>query len=315
MGCWNKTCGLSNLHITSGTEVYVFVLEENTNKTERCYSTAFWHPLILPFTSIYNDYGGGEDSGGPGFQLIMDGIAKELAEMEQGDNKYHDIPVKKAGFGEEQFFEAVREHRLFKTDYYGSNAVIDFVMMRKDVVDYILENRVIEEYVGDGKGTSGYGNSYIHYKFEDILKDMPEFLDEIVKLTTPLTGEGEDALNRMAMRMMGRGFDGVFDYNHPNKVNSYVRGDNYRHSSIVSVSSEVAGMLTNGRRAEAELLMIDYLKGQYIDNFMEATRKNWGPAGHEGSQSQEADDYRILIGATTAALDAEKDEHDADNEE
>jgi hypothetical protein len=161
MGCWNKTCGLSNLHIIAGTDVYVFVLEENTDKTDRCYSTAFWRPLLLPFTSKYNDYGGGEESGGPGFQLIMDSIAKELTEMEVGDNEYHDIAVKKEGFGEEQFFESVHEHRLFKKSYYGDKQVIDFVMMRKDIVDYILENRVIERYVGEGKGTTGYSNSYI----------------------------------------------------------------------------------------------------------------------------------------------------------
>jgi hypothetical protein len=311
MGCWNKTCGLSNLHIKHGDEVYVFVLEENTNKTDRCYSTSFWRPVLLPFMSKYNDYGGGEDSSGSGFRLIMDGIAEDLVEMEQGDNQYHDLPVKKEGFGEEQFFEAVHEYRLFKTDYYGRNAVIDFVMMRKDIVDHILENRVIEQYVGEGKGTSGYSNSYIHYKFEDILKDMPEFLDEIVKLTTPLTGE--DALNRMSARMMMRGFSGVFDYDHTNRVSKWVRSDDYRFSSIVDVSEQVTELLKSGNRTEAEALLTEYLKGQYINGFMEATRKNWAPGGHEGSQAQDADGYRNLINAMTHALDVEKAEWDAEN--
>ena len=35
MGSWNKTCGISNLHIYAGTPVYVFVLQENPNKTDR----------------------------------------------------------------------------------------------------------------------------------------------------------------------------------------------------------------------------------------------------------------------------------------
>ena len=59
------------------------------------------------------------------------------------------------------------------------------------------------------------------------------------------------------------------------------------------------------KRAEAESLLTDYLKGQYIDAFMEATRKNWAPGGHEGSQSQSADEYRLLMKAMTAALDAD----------
>jgi hypothetical protein len=311
MGCWNKTCGLSNLHITSGDDVYVFVIEENTNKTERCYSTAFWAPLLLPFTSKYNDYGGGEESGGAGFQLIMDGVAKQLVEMDLGENQYHDIAVKKEGFGEEQFFEAVHEGRLFRTGRsYGSfqpvNVIIDFVMMRKDVVDYILENRVIEEYVGDGKGTTGWGNNYINYKFEDILKDIPEFIDKLSTMANPLAGDDTDFELKealMELRFM-RGL-GIFDYKHPNKVSKWLRGDSYRYSSIVSEQDAVMSLLKDGKSAEAESLVTDLLKGHYIDAFMEATRKNWAPGGHEGSQSQEADEYRLLMKAMTSALDAD----------
>ena len=32
MGSWNKTCGLSNLHIRAGDPVYVFVLEKDSEK-------------------------------------------------------------------------------------------------------------------------------------------------------------------------------------------------------------------------------------------------------------------------------------------
>jgi hypothetical protein len=43
----------------------------------------------------------------------------------------------------------------------------------------------------------------------------------------------------------------------------------------------------------------------FIDSFMEVTRKSWIPAGHEGSQAQENDEYRLLIGAMTKVMDAE----------
>ena len=313
MGCWNKTCGLSNLHITAGTDVYVFVLEENTDKTDRCYSTAFWRPLLLPFTSKYNDYGGGEESSGVCFQFIMDSIAKELTEMEVGDNEYHDIAVKKEGFGEEQFFESVHEHRLFKKSYYGDKQVIDFVMMRKDIVDYILENRVIEQYVGEGKGTTGYSNSYISYKFEDILKDLPEFMDKIDSVSDQEAASKNPDLAEALMELRyARGLD-IFGYEHPNKVSKWLSGDGYRYSSIIREQDVLLSLLKDGKRAEAELLVIDLLKGHYIDAYMEATRKNWAPGGHEGSQSQETDEYRLLIKAMTNVLDVEKAEWDAEN--
>ena len=318
MGCWNKTCGLSNLHITAGDDVYVFVLEENTDKTDRCYSTAFWAPLLLPFTSKYNDYGGGEESGGSGFRLIMDGIADELVEMELGENEYHDIPVKKEGFGEEQFFEAVHEGRLFSKAYGDEDGrVIDFVMMRKDIVDHILKNRVIERYVGDGNGTGGWGNNYIYYKFEDILRDISEFMDKIAPMADPAAMDGKDpelVAAIMELRYL-RGMGNLFEYKHPNKVAAWLRGDDYRFSSIVNVQDALITLLKDGKRDEAELLLTDLLKGKFINSFMECTRKNWAPGGHEGSQSQEVKEYRLLITAMTSVLDAEQAEYDEENSE
>lgn len=313
MGCWNKTCGLSNLHIRAGEDVYVFVLEENTDKTDRCYSTAFWHPLLLPFMSKYNDYGGGEESSGPGFDLIMAGVADALVEMEQGENEYHDIPVKKEGFGEEQFFEAVHESRLFTKSWRDKNSMIDFVMMRKDIVDNILENYVIESYVGDGKGTCGWNNNYIQYKFEDILKDIPEFMDALVTRINP-PGDDSGKLKDLRLSLMFmRGFDGVFDWKHPNKVGQWIRGDGYRYSSIVNVQDAVIELLETNNRSAAEELMVEHLKGQFINGFMEVTRHNWAPGGHEGSQSNDHDGYRTLCNAITSVLDAEQAEWDAEN--
>src|SRR5574343_510783 len=143
MGCWNKTCGLTNLHITGDTEVYVFILEalDNTRKS-KCYTTAFYKPLLLPFTSVYNEYGGGKLSSGLPFQLIMDSIKEKLQEVPLGDNQYHDIEVSKEKWGEELFFDAVHEDRLKLTT--GSH--IDFVMFRKDVVDHILDKWYTDEY-------------------------------------------------------------------------------------------------------------------------------------------------------------------------
>ena len=60
MGCWNKTCGLSNLYIKAGQEAYVFPLVKRSQDGERCYSHAFWKPMLLPFVTEYNDYGGGK---------------------------------------------------------------------------------------------------------------------------------------------------------------------------------------------------------------------------------------------------------------
>jgi hypothetical protein len=73
-------------------------------------------------------------------------------------------------------------------------------------------------------------------------------------------------------------------------------------------------MLDEGKRAEAELFIVDYLTGVYLDHFLEVTRKHWMPGGHEGSQSNEHVPYEILIGAMNSALASEKEEYNDDSE-
>ena len=325
MGCWNKTCGLTGLHIYSGTDTYVFVLEKNNDATERCYSTAFWSPILLPFYAEYNDYGGGENASGVALPYIIEGLKRDLIEMEQGENEYHDIPVKKDGFDVDQFFEAVHEGRLSIGSYNGDR-MIDFVMLRKDAVDRILANRVIEQYVGGGKCNCGWNNNYIQYKFEDILADIPEFLAaqaaNVVGDTGPLVqaairrGASEDELNdlRASLRMIRytRSWGEVFDFRHPNKVGRYMQGSGYRFSSIVRIGEIVTDLVVAGETEKATQLMTDHMKALFINDYMGSIRKNWAPGGHEGSQNADLDEYYLLIDTMKQVMDIEKAEYEDD---
>jgi hypothetical protein len=317
MGCWNKTCGLSNLHITAGTPVYVFVLEKNTDY-DHCYATGLFSPLLLPFESVYDDYGGGEDSSGIALNIIMGGIKRDLVELEVGDNEYHDIEVKKEGFTPEKFFEAVHEDRLsIKGRFSAEPTQIYFTMMRKDIVDSILENRVIEEYVGDNKGTFakwGDEKNYVRYRFADIVADI-----------RPLIAEAQVKINnaratndKLAEYMLYDGISGLFNYQHPNKAARWMRSDSHRYSRIVDMKTVLRKAFEAGTDEAMEtlaLVMEQHLKALYIDGFMHAARKTWIPGGHEGSQSTSGGALRLLAKATIDALDKERAEWLADTGE
>jgi hypothetical protein len=310
MGCWNKTCGLSNLHITAGTPVYVFVLEKNKDY-DACYSTGLFSPLLLPFESVYDDYGGGEDSSGPALDYIMNMIKKDLVELEVGENQYHDIEVKKEGFGPEKFFEAVHEDRLSIQGRRSEPTQLYFTMMRKDIVDDILENRRIQDYVGDGKGTCGYGNNYIKYKFADIVADIRPLLNEAMEKIAKAKEDNETLANYM----LYDGFEGMFPYGHPNKVAKWLRSDSYRYSRIVDMKSVIRRGLEIGTVEsinKLEEILTEHVKAIYIDGFMHAARKTWIPGGHEGSQSMSGGALRLLAKATINALDKEHAEWMAD---
>lgn len=59
MGCWNATCGITNLPICVGDEIVTFLLAsaDYDYSVEFCYSTDEYAPISLPFHGKYNDYG------------------------------------------------------------------------------------------------------------------------------------------------------------------------------------------------------------------------------------------------------------------
>lgn len=306
MGCWNKTCGLSSLHITAGTPVYVFVLEENKDRDNNCYSTSLYSPLLLPFESVYNDYGGGEDSSGVALPLILEGLKQKLIEQPLGENEYHDIEVTREKFNEELFFEAVHENRLKIPHWNGEPANVSFTMFHKEIVDDILENHVIEDYVGDGKGTCGYENNYVRYKFADIVATLRPLIERLAEDMS----KSDNEFIRFAI------FDRLHKYRDEFKAARWMAHDSHRFCRVVDVRFLAAEMLDNPTSEvldKLEALLTVYLKGVFIDGFMESARKTWIPGGHEGSQSYSGGSLRMLAEATLKILDREKAEWLAEN--
>lgn len=306
MGSWNKTCGLSNLHITAGTPVYVFVLER-AKSYDHCYSTSLFSPLLLPFEADYDDYGGGENCGGVALPFVMKGLKDHLVEMELGDNQYHDIAVKKDNFDDKLFFEAVHEDRMQIQGRYGKEPTqVYFTMMRKDIVDDILENRVLEHYVGNGKGTCGWGNNYVRYKFSDVVASIRPLLEKMI-------ADSEGKSEHMRAFMM----DTVHKYRDDFYAAMYLNGDGYRYSRIVDMKEMVSRAIEIGTVEsinKIEALLVEHIKGVFIDSFMHDARKTWIPGGHEGSQSSSGGALRLLAKATITVLDKERAEWLAENE-
>ncbi len=296
MGCWNKTCGLTGLPIRSGDDVLVFALEQKNDYRDRCYTTAFWRPVLVPFYSTYNDYGGGEQSYGVGFDLLIEGLKKYLVEKDVGENQYHDIAVNRENMDEDLFFNAVHEGRLAISKHFQPNeALVDFVMFRKDVVDDILTHYMLEKYVGKGQGTSGWGNAYIEYGFKHILDDVPEYLE---RLNTKIN---EESFYPSA--------ESLFLYEEKNKA-AKILVDNHNFSRLIRPIEALSLFVADGHTEKVQELIEGWLTMSYLETFMNATRKVWAPGCHEGSQGEDHHGYRVLANTINAVLDRREKEMD-----
>jgi len=115
MGSWSATCGVTNLPIHEGHEVRVFFIREGKTPdgSDASYSNELWSPLTHGLKAEYNDYGTYEFTASEvEKELALNVIKQNLIELEVGENKYHDIAVKKEGFSLNKAVEATREGRL-----------------------------------------------------------------------------------------------------------------------------------------------------------------------------------------------------------
>lgn len=303
MGSWNKTCGISNLHIMEGTPVYVFVLEKNLNY-DPCYTTSHYFPTLTLFESVYNDYGGGENSSGPWFPHIMDAVKERLVEMELGENQYHDIEVKKDKFDEKLFFDAVHEKRLFvKSLYPRQDTLVDFVMMRKSIVDNMLENWKVTRYVGRDANT--HESSYDVYTYHDVVADIPAYVSEAAR-TLEETNE-----TKRVLFSFDKSLDMVKGEDYP-RLSIYLGfgSSSFNYNTLINVREVIVELLSDKKTHEVEQLLTEYIKGVFVEMMIDSLRKQWLPGGHEGSQQNELEPYETLINAMSLDIKEEKEEQE-----
>ena len=268
----------------------VFTLVRRNEISDFCYSTALYAPVLVPFYSEYNDYGAGENSSGIGLPLILDGLKEKLVELEQGENQYHDIAVKRDGFDEELYWNAIHEQRLKLLDYNNRTRDVQAVMFHKRVVDHILENYVQQRFVKIGDSYE-----YVNYTFADVLAQLPTVLEALMNA-------GQDDI--FMWRPMSVLYNNEFN---DNLAADYLRHqDNYRYSNLI----DIEGLIREFTKQHADDLladlMIENLKAKFIDEFMMETRKVWIPGCHEGSQSSDDAPYRALMSAMAHVLDEDK---------
>lgn len=342
MGSWNGTCAISNLHITAGQKVAVFLLLENKDKKSFCYSNAMYDLCPIPFYGEYNDYGAVENCRGFGMNIVLESLREQLYEFGQGPNSVHDNPVNKDNLTIESLFEADDADRLGIQEMYGWNndehncrnleqqrlesgltdsqqfeldrlankikqkdtfRQVTHVIIHGDVFDDIMNKWYIKDYVGGGKGTHGHNKNYNYIYFKDIADSIPEYIANM-KATIEAIKLIEGSQPRPFPRTLGRD-----SWDSPNLATKWllsIRGNTNEAFGLINVDECIREYFESEDWDGLTSFVTETLTGLWVDSFMRSTRKAWAQTPGKGSQNSDELGYRVLIDSMTRILDTEK---------
>lgn len=307
MGSWNKTCAVSNLHITAGQRVVIFMLGKQPKQYDFCYVNSYYEVCMLPFYGEYNDYGAAENCSGVGMNYIVEALKNKLVEIKEGKNPYHEIEAKKDSFNLEQLFELDHCGRLSvegrdRTWPSGEARAVTHVQIHGDVFDYIIENHTVED----------LGNQYESYKFKDVIADIPEYIARLRAEIESLEKLGDVAIEYRKM-MSQRITEMLFKHEESNLAGKWLTFGTYGGSFQPFLISGADLIIEEAQKMDDEQLanlLIEFLKGVWINSFMTVTRKAWVKPTGEGSQNDSHKGFDTLIGAMQTVLSKEKIEND-----
>lgn len=323
MGCWNKTCGVTNFPIRSGQPAVWFVLIEHLKyskksklDTQPCYANAYWDLLPLPIFGEYNDYGGLEEASGQSkkFKTLQDVFGDKIVRIITNDPKDPDYNQYHCAIGHDTPFtdsesldESVHSGAFGIANPYSKDlpaANIATFMVHKSVYDSLCID-VAESNWKDGKR---------------VIERWT--LQEIADMATTYfkANDAERKATRKKSKLPPELVDFLVD-SHSN-VEKYIKdvlkyeGYHFCHplSQFVSFMTERGGegsspfmkSILSAARNNKAMKMLEFVKVWRFYSAMVRLRKTFTPQSGEGSQDDFNEFHPVLMKAMQAVIDKDK---------
>lgn len=306
MGCWNGTCGITQLPILAGDDVVLFFIGQPKIDESAaggfCYSTGLWAPMSLPFYGKYNDYGMVE--GIPEdwhASYFLDLLRQHVVEREQGENPYHEQAVKAADLNDvDTVQKLIRKGRIrcavppiYRA---GSSHLVGFMMVHQYAFNFMTE--MCESWRGDmtladviEKGRAFYVAA-IAAAADDDLRD-------IIPMSMRLRFSSSERANNPFFALSDIATDGFSGYAVAFGIREHVE--------------HLVGMAEAGMPIEQAEPLIERIAQFYMFGVnMLPLRRSWAPQGGAGSQSAAMKMARDLAERTIAHIDLRRDDWDPD---
>ena len=135
MGCWNETCGLTNLPIFSGEKTCAVIIEEMRPYNKSCLSAENWCPIGPAIWGDYSGYGYIEDI--PDEEEVKN-FYRQV--MEKNGAKFVDKSMNACTFDHlDMFFRYVQEGEIYCV-HDGTIHHLQVVLFSKDAVERAKKN-------------------------------------------------------------------------------------------------------------------------------------------------------------------------------
>jgi hypothetical protein len=297
MGCWNGTCGISNLPINAGDEVVAFLIgfysyNDNPSKSGYCYINDIATPLTLPIYGRYDDYGGIEDvedtyvlevmrrqfnlpDGTNVLEWINDRVERDEVTVEW--NLFKDQEPRKVGVGlwmvHRHIFDAFKE----KAGSWWTNDVKPYDLLKLDAKMFI---------------------GWVQERDPELLKALSEESIEDAQEHLPLT-------LRIDLWSFNnpRGEIGAVSYDNTFMLYGGFASCGYAGKSLLTrdffrVYQPIMIKAIAEQDTDFQNQFVEDVAGYYcMESAMSSIRIGYNSHAGKGSQNNEYDDYEILIAA------------------
>lgn len=274
MGCWNETCGISQLPIHVGDKIRAFILLDNTYKGRlegggTCYSSGEWAPFGISISGEYNDYGGIENIIENDITHLMLETLREGWVIEKEDAQRWDIPTDSKKLKLSDVLNAIERSCAKYNSFTRKGTPIGIMYVLEDVYQSMMNFNPIRAHY--------YHSNYDYKPVRDAYnQDIKTWYIE--NLNSYLESPSDRMLFRLSLSD-----DNLF----------YIR-DNAMVHLFKNQFLHLIEAKTPFENAKIQFLCENFWEIIHFNSIMQHLRKLWHPQAGKGSQDSDLEIYKRL---------------------
>lgn len=311
MGCWNKTCGISQFPIFSGQKTVTFVIIENERMSDRaetmpCYHNPYWDFVPIPIYGEYNDYGAQDDDAGQEYkyEILREFFGDKVVRIRDGSEYRKEI---KNPFDDgESLGNSVHEQEFgIDTSGYGKkngqNYVnISTIMIDRTLFETLSESRTLGDYRYDKSRAKTFTKN-------ELCKTVENYQEYEAKLLS-----NADELTKFFGRIMWGDKFIKDNYDQNNWYNLNLALIRY-FTAMSAGNSFLAKDFFNS--VGSKMKPLDVVDSFMFYLLMTDLRKQIIPQSHEGSQADIESIHQKYINALQTMVNNRNEEFEDDEDE